>query len=190
MLADYGADVVWVEPPGGDPLRRCAPEAVAVLDRGKRSVVRRSPRRRLRANTLLALIDRAEIFVESWRPGVADRLGLGYDELHARNPALGLRVDLRLRRGLRRRPARLRTHRAGRARQHVRSGRAPRRSGLPRVPVRQHRRGVARRPRCARRPPPSPRRRPRSPRPDLAARRRPGVPLDAVGRERRVDRVP
>ncbi len=39
MLADYGADVVWVEPPGGDPLRRYAPEAVAVLDRGKRSVV-------------------------------------------------------------------------------------------------------------------------------------------------------
>ncbi len=38
MLADYGADVVWIEPPNGDPLRACAPEHVAVIDRGKRSV--------------------------------------------------------------------------------------------------------------------------------------------------------
>ena len=87
MLADYGADVVWVEPPGGDPLRRCAPEAVAVLDRGKRSVVV-DLHDGAAHEQLLALIDRAEIFVESWRPGVAHRLGLGYDELHARNPAL------------------------------------------------------------------------------------------------------
>ena len=39
MLADYGADVVWVEPPGGDPLRRRdVPAAVSVFNRGKRSV--------------------------------------------------------------------------------------------------------------------------------------------------------
>ncbi len=87
MLADYGADVVWVEPPGGDPLRRSAPEAVAVLDRGKRSVELDLHDGALHEQ-LLVLIDRAEIFVESWRPGVADRLGLGYDQLHARNPAL------------------------------------------------------------------------------------------------------
>ena len=37
---------------------------------------------------LLALTDRAEVFVESFRPGVADRLGLGYDAVHARNAAL------------------------------------------------------------------------------------------------------
>ncbi len=42
----------------------------------------------MRAEQLLALVDRAEVFVESWRPGVADQLGLGYEALHARNPAL------------------------------------------------------------------------------------------------------
>ncbi len=87
MLADYGADVVWVEPPGGDPLRRCAPEYASVVNRGKRSVeldlVDDVARDRL-----LALVDRAEVFLESWRPGVAEQRGLGYDLLHARNPAL------------------------------------------------------------------------------------------------------
>ena len=39
LLADYGADVVWVEPPGGDPFRRHAPAAASVFNRGKRSVV-------------------------------------------------------------------------------------------------------------------------------------------------------
>ncbi len=87
MLADYGADVVWVEPPGGDPLRRCAPEHASVLNRGKRSVELdlHDPAARHR---VLALADRAEVFVESWRPGAAGRLGLGYEALHERNPAL------------------------------------------------------------------------------------------------------
>ncbi len=87
MLADYGADVVWVEPPGGDPQRRCAPEAVSVLARGKRSIEVGLHDAAAREQ-LLAVVDRAEVFVESWRPGGADRLGLGYDVLHARNPAL------------------------------------------------------------------------------------------------------
>ncbi|MDQ1432949.1 MAG: hypothetical protein QOF40_3551 [Actinomycetota bacterium] len=87
LLADYGADVVWVEPPGGDPFRRGAPECASVVNRGKRSVELDldDPEARDR---LLALVDRAEVFVESWRPGVAERLGLGYHALHARNPAL------------------------------------------------------------------------------------------------------
>ncbi len=87
ILADYGADVVWVEPPGGDPTRRCLPASASVMNRGKRSVELDlgDPAARER---LLALVDRAEVFVESWRPGVADRLGLGYATLHARNPAL------------------------------------------------------------------------------------------------------
>jgi crotonobetainyl-CoA:carnitine CoA-transferase CaiB-like acyl-CoA transferase len=37
---------------------------------------------------ILELADRADVFVESWPPGVAKRLGLGYDILHARNPRL------------------------------------------------------------------------------------------------------
>jgi crotonobetainyl-CoA:carnitine CoA-transferase CaiB-like acyl-CoA transferase len=87
LLADYGADVVWVEPPGGDRLRRCSPECASVINRGKRSVALDLDDVEARER-LLALIDRAEIFVESWRPGGAERLGLGYDALHARNPAL------------------------------------------------------------------------------------------------------
>jgi crotonobetainyl-CoA:carnitine CoA-transferase CaiB-like acyl-CoA transferase len=87
LLADYGADVVWVEPPGGDPLRRGAPECASVVNRGKRSVELDLDDPEARQG-LLPLIERAEVFVESWRPGVAERLGLGYEALHARNPAL------------------------------------------------------------------------------------------------------
>jgi crotonobetainyl-CoA:carnitine CoA-transferase CaiB-like acyl-CoA transferase len=87
MLADYGADVVWIEPPGGDPCRPHEPSAIAVFDRGKRSVVadlKVGPDRQ----RVLELADRAEVFVETWAPGTAARLGLGYDVLHARNPGL------------------------------------------------------------------------------------------------------
>ena len=87
MLADYGADVVWIEPPAGDPLRASAPEHVSCIDRGKRSVALDLADATAR-DQVLVLADRAEVFVESWRPGVADRLGLGYDVLHARNPRL------------------------------------------------------------------------------------------------------
>jgi crotonobetainyl-CoA:carnitine CoA-transferase CaiB-like acyl-CoA transferase len=87
MLADYGADVVWIEPPGGDPCRHHAPAAMSVFNRGKRSaeldltvVAGRE--------TALQLAERADVFVESWAPGTADRLGLGYDALHARHPGL------------------------------------------------------------------------------------------------------
>jgi crotonobetainyl-CoA:carnitine CoA-transferase CaiB-like acyl-CoA transferase len=87
MLADYGADVVWVEPPGGDPCRGHEPWAVSVFDRGKRSVVAdlkiAADRERV-----LQLADRADLFVESWAPRTAKRLGVGYDVLHARNPGL------------------------------------------------------------------------------------------------------
>ena len=58
-----------------------------MLDRGKRSVVL-DLQDGAAHEQLLALARRAEVFVESWRPGVAERLGLGYDVLHARNPAL------------------------------------------------------------------------------------------------------
>ncbi len=87
ILADYGADVVWVEPPGGDPCRVQHPVSTSVVNRGKRSVELDLADADARER-LLALTDRAEVFVESWRPGVSSRLGLDYDTLHARNPAL------------------------------------------------------------------------------------------------------
>jgi crotonobetainyl-CoA:carnitine CoA-transferase CaiB-like acyl-CoA transferase len=87
LLADYGADVVWVEPPGGDPTRRHRPATVSVFGRGKRSVVRdlHDPDQR---DDVLRLADHADVFVESWRPGVAARLGLDPTTLRARNPRL------------------------------------------------------------------------------------------------------
>jgi crotonobetainyl-CoA:carnitine CoA-transferase CaiB-like acyl-CoA transferase len=87
LLADYGADVVWVERPGGDPTRRLAPGAAASFNRAKRSIEADLKDERRLAD-VLELADRADVFVESWRPGVAERLGLGYEALHARNPRL------------------------------------------------------------------------------------------------------
>jgi hypothetical protein len=87
ILADYGADVVWVEPPGGDPCRAEVPASVAVFNRGKRSIELDVTDPKTRAQ-VLALVDRAEVFVESWRPGTAARFGLDYATLHERNPAL------------------------------------------------------------------------------------------------------
>jgi MYXO-CTERM domain-containing protein len=87
MLADYGADVVWIERPGGDPVRQRLPGAASAFNRGKRSVEvdLKDPNQLAR---VLDLVERADVFVESWRPGVAERLGLGYGSLRARNPAL------------------------------------------------------------------------------------------------------
>jgi crotonobetainyl-CoA:carnitine CoA-transferase CaiB-like acyl-CoA transferase len=87
LLADYGAEVVWVEPPGGDALRRREPATVSVLGRGKRSVTvdLTDPSER---RILLERIPHFDVFVESWRPGRAAGFELSYETLAARNPAL------------------------------------------------------------------------------------------------------
>jgi crotonobetainyl-CoA:carnitine CoA-transferase CaiB-like acyl-CoA transferase len=94
MLADHGAEVIKVEPPGeGDPTRHLGPrdggETVYFrnLNRGKKSVVvdLKNPQDR---EALLKLCDTADVFVESFRPGVVDRLGVGYEALRARNPRI------------------------------------------------------------------------------------------------------
>jgi crotonobetainyl-CoA:carnitine CoA-transferase CaiB-like acyl-CoA transferase len=86
ILADLGAEVLKVEPPGGDPMRGY-PELFASVARGKRSVVidLGSESGRSRACELAA---QAAVVCEGWRPGVADRLGLGYDAVVASNPAV------------------------------------------------------------------------------------------------------
>ena len=86
ILADLGAEVLKVEPPGGDPMR-AYPEIFASVARGKRSVVLdlRSDAGRARA---LELAADADVVCESWRPGVADRLGVGYDAVVAVNPSV------------------------------------------------------------------------------------------------------
>lgn len=93
MLADQGAEVVKVEPPAGDPAREMAPfeagESVWFrnLNRGKRSVRLDLKSDEGRA-ALWALIQDADIFVEGFRPGVAGRLGFGYEAVAARNPGI------------------------------------------------------------------------------------------------------
>jgi crotonobetainyl-CoA:carnitine CoA-transferase CaiB-like acyl-CoA transferase len=87
LFADYGADVVWVERPGGDPCRPLEPAAMSVYNRGKRSVELDLTDAAAREQ-LLHLADRADVFVESWAPGTAERLGVGYETLHARNQRL------------------------------------------------------------------------------------------------------
>ncbi len=85
LLADYGAEVWCVEPPGGSPLRE--QPAWVSWGRGKRSVVLdlHDGRDAVRARELAL---RSDVLVETFRPGVAGRLGLGYDALAAANPGL------------------------------------------------------------------------------------------------------
>jgi crotonobetainyl-CoA:carnitine CoA-transferase CaiB-like acyl-CoA transferase len=86
QMADHGATVIRVEPPGGDPFREASTD-YAVFNRGKESAVvdlKRDDGREV----LYRLLEGADVFVESWQPGVADRLGAGWETLHARFPAL------------------------------------------------------------------------------------------------------
>ena len=84
QFAGLGADVIRVDAPGGP---RWEHPSNAVLQRGKRSIVLD-----LAAETdrgvALRLIDTADVVFESWRPGVADRLGVGPHAALARNPRL------------------------------------------------------------------------------------------------------
>lgn len=91
LLGEYGADVIKVERPGGDPFRAFAggdysPHFQA-HNRNKRSMVLDYAQPNGR-QSLLRLLDGADALVMNSRPGVAERLGLGWDELHARNPRL------------------------------------------------------------------------------------------------------
>jgi crotonobetainyl-CoA:carnitine CoA-transferase CaiB-like acyl-CoA transferase len=94
LMADHGADVVKVEPPGGGDAGRhigLRQDDVAVFfrnaNRGKRSLCLDLKNPQDRAQ-LLALLDTADVLVEGFRPGVAERLGFGADLVTARNPRL------------------------------------------------------------------------------------------------------
>ena len=87
LLADYGADVVRVEPPEGDPWRDRLAVKYAVYHRNKRSI-ELDLRNENGREALLGLLETADVFVETWRPGVAARLGLSYEVVHKRAPRL------------------------------------------------------------------------------------------------------
>ena len=86
LLAELGADVCKIEPPGGDPMR-AYPGLFAWMNVNKRSVMLdlKSPDGRRRA---LELAADADVVVEGFRPGVVDRLGVGYDDVRAVNPEI------------------------------------------------------------------------------------------------------
>jgi crotonobetainyl-CoA:carnitine CoA-transferase CaiB-like acyl-CoA transferase len=85
ILADLGADVISVEPPGGDMLRKLPGNAYPAVNRNKRGVVLN-----LKSTTgvqaCLRLAAEADVLIEGNRPGVVDRLGVGYDTVRELNP--------------------------------------------------------------------------------------------------------
>ncbi|MBI2357480.1 MAG: CoA transferase [Deltaproteobacteria bacterium] len=93
LLADLGARVIKIEsPPDGDPYRYFAPDPYfspnfAHLNRNKESVLvdLKTPEGK---EICLALVKNADVFVENFRPGTADRLGLGYETVRAVNRRL------------------------------------------------------------------------------------------------------
>lgn len=91
LLADLGAEVIKVEPPAGDhnrtrrPVRNGYSSFFGHLNCGKKSVVldlKSAPGR----DAAIALANKSDIIVENWRPGVADRLGVGYQAVTKSNP--------------------------------------------------------------------------------------------------------
>ncbi|MBM3554759.1 MAG: CoA transferase [Alphaproteobacteria bacterium] len=91
LLAHYGAEVIKIEPHGGDwarPLGARLGEHSNIsltANRGKKSLAVDTGRPEGR-EIVRRLTDRCDVFLESFRPGVAARIGMGYDDIRARNP--------------------------------------------------------------------------------------------------------
>src|SRR5882757_8349761 len=94
-LADFGADVVKIEAPAGDGVRRMGwfpPEGGdsytwKLLGRNKRTIVA-DLKNEAGRDLFFSLVDRADVLIENFRPGTLERLGIGPDVLAARNPRL------------------------------------------------------------------------------------------------------
>ena len=93
ILAEAGADVVKIEPPGGEELRAArkpwleGEAAFALLNRGKRSIFV-NLKDTLERDRIMQMCAAADVLVEQFRPGVMDRLGLGYADVTKRNPRI------------------------------------------------------------------------------------------------------
>jgi formyl-CoA transferase/CoA:oxalate CoA-transferase len=91
LLGDLGADVIKVERPGGDDARGMPPfvdgrsAPFDIWNRNKRSIVLDAKKE---PETLRALVAQADVLVENMRPGTLDRMGMGWDALHAAHPRL------------------------------------------------------------------------------------------------------
>ena len=91
VLADFGAEVIKVEPPAGDTLRAWQTKGVQtnwkIYARNKKSLCLELRKPEARA-LLMQLVPTAHLFVESFRPGTLEKMGLGPDELLEVNPKL------------------------------------------------------------------------------------------------------
>ncbi len=87
LLADLGAQVTKIEPPGGDPSRELDP-AMYNLVNARKHIITLDLKTPDGVEELRALVAEAAVFIEGFRPGVAARLGAGWPSLSALNPAL------------------------------------------------------------------------------------------------------
>ena len=93
ILADQGADVIKVETPGGDPVRTLGPKKgdlssmFIAVNRGKRGLAL-DLKQPAAADVLVRLIERADVLIENFRPGIIERLGFGYERCRDINPRL------------------------------------------------------------------------------------------------------
>jgi crotonobetainyl-CoA:carnitine CoA-transferase CaiB-like acyl-CoA transferase len=93
LMAQAGADVIKIEPPQGEPLRRRAPPGksttfpIAMLNSNKRAVTLNLKHERGRA-LLFRMAEKGDVVLENFAPGVMDRLGVGWSVLHEINPRL------------------------------------------------------------------------------------------------------
>ncbi|HEY0438728.1 MAG TPA: CaiB/BaiF CoA-transferase family protein [Xanthobacteraceae bacterium] len=93
LLADMGADVIKIEPPKGDmgrampPLRDQQSMSFIALNRNKRSLVLDLKRPEAR-DVILKLAAKSDVFLEAYRPGALEKLGLGADPVRAANPRI------------------------------------------------------------------------------------------------------
>lgn len=93
LLADYGAEVIKVEPPGGEAVRVLsavlpgAERSLSILNRNKKGVTLnlKDPRG---ADLFRRLVKSADVLIENFIPGTMERLGLGYERLRELNPRL------------------------------------------------------------------------------------------------------
>jgi CoA:oxalate CoA-transferase len=93
LMAQAGADVIKIEPLQGEPLRRRAPPGksttfpIAMLNSNKRAITLNLKHERGRA-LLFRMVEKGDVLLENFAPGVMDRLGVGWSVLHEINPRL------------------------------------------------------------------------------------------------------
>jgi CoA:oxalate CoA-transferase len=96
MLAEFGAKVIRIEPPEGDFIRTCTPYGMLYQGEGLNYLTEGRNKFHITLNLketegreiLKALVSKADVLIETYRPGVMDRWGIGYEQLKKSNPRL------------------------------------------------------------------------------------------------------